>query len=64
MLRVGLAWRIAGTAIAVLLSGGIGLSRIYLGYHWATDILAGWLLAATWLSLVATGAYYTRRPGG
>ncbi|WP_329478551.1 phosphatase PAP2 family protein [Kribbella sp. NBC_01510] len=64
MLRVGLVWRIAGTAIAVLLSVGIGLSRIYLGYHWATDILAGWLLAATWLSLVATGAYYTRRPGG
>jgi undecaprenyl-diphosphatase len=64
MLRAGLVWRIAGTAVAVLLSVGIGLSRLYLGYHWATDVLAGWLLAATWLSLVATGAYFTRDPGG
>ncbi|HET6984987.1 MAG TPA: phosphatase PAP2 family protein [Kribbella sp.] len=64
MSRAGLGWRIAGTAIAVLLSVGIGASRIYLGYHWATDVLGGWLLAATWLSVVATGAYLTRRPGG
>ncbi|WP_165949326.1 phosphatase PAP2 family protein [Kribbella turkmenica] len=56
-----LAWKITGTACAVLFSVGIGLSRIYLGYHWATDVLAGWLIAATWLSLVATGAYLTRR---
>ena len=64
MLRAGLVWRITGTAVAVLLSVGIGLSRIYLGYHWATDVLAAWLLAATWLSLVATGAYFARAPGG
>ena len=61
--RAGIGWRIAGTAVAVLLSVGIGASRIYLGYHWATDVLAGWLLAATWLSLVATGAYLTRDLG-
>ncbi|MFC5268076.1 phosphatase PAP2 family protein [Kribbella qitaiheensis] len=52
--------RIGGGLIAVLLSVGIGLSRLYLGYHWATDVLAGWLLAITWLSVLATCAHLTR----
>ena len=50
-------WRVAGIAGAGLLSLGIGWSRVYLGYHWTTDVLASWLLATA----VLVGAYTAAR---
>jgi len=35
-------------ALAVTLTFLIGLSRVYLGVHYPTDILAGWCIGSAW----------------
>lgn len=39
----------------------VGLSRCYLGLHWFSDIVAGYLLAATWLTFLLTTLEVRRR---
>jgi undecaprenyl-diphosphatase len=46
-------WRMRGfvLGVAMLLVALIGASRIYLGVHWPSDVLAGWAFGASWAML-------------
>ncbi|MEU9364301.1 phosphatase PAP2 family protein [Streptomyces avermitilis] len=44
-------WR-TGVALAAVSVVGVGLTRVWLGVHWPSDVLGGWLLGA----LVVAGA--------
>ena len=53
-LRGAARWAVAVCGLLVVLL--IGLSRLYLGVHYPTDILAGYLSALLWL--VCVGGVY------
>ena len=50
-------------SVAVLLTLMIGLSRLYLGVHWPTDVLAGWTLGSCWALLCWTVARQLQSTG-
>ncbi|RUQ99106.1 phosphatase PAP2 family protein [Labedella endophytica] len=55
--------RVLTIAIAAIFVVTIGISRVFLGHHWFTDVLAAWILGAAWLAVVITGhrLYLTTR---
>jgi undecaprenyl-diphosphatase len=55
--------RASTIAIAVIFVVTIGLSRVFLGHHWFTDVLAAWILGGAWLAVVITAhrLYLTTR---
>lgn len=61
----GRVTRIYMIGVAVFLTFIIGLSRVYLGVHYPTDVLGGWCAGATWALIcwLIARRYIARTPG-
>ena len=53
-------WHWVPYSMAVFMVVAIGFSRLYLGVHWLSDVLAGWSLGLAWVALM--GIAYRHHP--
>ncbi|MGC9475579.1 phosphatase PAP2 family protein [Streptomyces sp. WG4] len=45
--------RVSALAVAVVSVAGVGVTRVWLGVHWATDVVGGWLLGTLVVAVAA-----------
>ena len=57
-------WRIPATIISALYVLTVGASRLYLGVHYPSDVLGGWIFGLTLIMLFATVFSYIRFRSG
>src|SRR6478735_5317239 len=39
-------------AAGVIFIAAMGMSRVFLGHHWMTDVIMGWVLGLAWVGIV------------
>jgi membrane-associated phospholipid phosphatase len=54
----GRSWKVLTVVGALVISVVIGFSRLYLGVHYLTDVLAGWAAGGLWLAVCILGDYW------
>ena len=46
--------RVVAVLVAAAWAIAMGLSRVFLGHHWLTDVAVAWLLGGAWIALLIT----------
>jgi membrane-associated phospholipid phosphatase len=58
------AWRGVAVSVAVAMVAAIGFSRLALGVHYVSDVLAGYVLGAAWVAAMTASFSAWRRESG
>jgi undecaprenyl-diphosphatase len=56
--------RYVAVAVALFMVLGIGLSRVALGVHYVSDVIAGFALGAAWVAVMIASFNVWRREAG